>query len=403
MQREAYSLFRYTPRRTLAIAQRLYLGALISYPRTSSQRLPAIIDYKKILGYLKKSTEYKMLATKLLAKETLIPREGSKIDPAHPAIYPTGKLPRKSLPTTEKKVWDLIVKRFMAVFSEDALKESRKVILDFNGYTFFLRARRIIRQGWMEYYKPYVQANELKLPILRKGDRIRLRKIMRKNRFTLPPPRYNPSSLLKKMEEFGIGTKATRADIIQTLYNRDYISDERITVTELGLDIIDILTRYAPSVTSVQLTKELEAKMQKIQNNEMKGEKVLEEVVESLKSQLESFKENEHSIGEILSKATQKAQMQKRVVGKCPNCGTGNLMIIYSRKTKKRFIGCSNYFKGVCTESFPLPQRGTIKPARNNCKTCGWPRVFVWLIGKRPWNLCFNPNCNTNTKRSKKT
>ena len=398
LQREAYSFFGYTPRRTLAIAQHLYLDTLISYPRTSSQKLPPILDYKKILKSLKRKREYNKLASKLLEKKELKPREGKKEDPAHPAVYPTGKLPEKALGVSEKRIWDLIVRRFLAVFGEEALKESLKVYLDVNGHSFFLRARQILKQGWMEYYSPYVRAEEVLLPQIEEGDKVRLKRVTREDKFSCPPPRYNPSSLLKQMEELGIGTKATRADIIQTLYNRGYVRDERIMMTELGFDVIEVLGKYAPTVTSAQFTQELEGKMEQIQNNKMKRETVLKEVVEQLKSQLERFKENEAIIGEALTKATQKAQVQERIVGKCPNCGTGNLTIIYSRKTKKRFIGCSNYFKGVCSTSFPLPQRGTVKPTGNRCKICGWPQILVQLRGRRRWNMCFNPNCSLKSR-----
>jgi len=399
LQREAYSLFGYTPRRTLAITQRLYLDALISYPRTSSQKLPPVIGYTTILNSLKQKREYAKLAQKLLEKEQLKPREGTKDDPAHPAIYPTGKLPEKPLGSPEKRIWDLVVRRFLAVFGEDALKEILKVRLDVNGHSFFLRGRRILKQGWMEYYMPYVRAEEVLLPQIEESDAVRLRRVTREDKFTCPPPRYNPSSLLKRMEELGIGTKATRADIIQTIYNRGYVRDERIVVTELGFDVIDVLNKYAPIVTSAQLTRELEDKMEQIRNNKMKRKTVLDEVIEQLKPQLEHFKENEETIGEALTHAIQRAQAQERIVGKCPNCGTGNLTIIYSRKTGKRFLGCSNYFKGVCSTSFSLPQRGIITPTGNSCKACGWPQILVRLKGRRPWNLCFNPDCSKSGRR----
>ncbi|MCK4439656.1 DNA topoisomerase I, partial [Candidatus Bathyarchaeota archaeon] len=116
LQREAYGLFGYAPRRTSYIAQRLYLEALISYPRTSSQKLPPEINYDAILEKLSKVPKYKKLAAELLAKPELKPTEGKKKDPAHPAIYPTGKLPERGLDDSEKKVLDLVVRRFMAVF-----------------------------------------------------------------------------------------------------------------------------------------------------------------------------------------------------------------------------------------------------------------------------------------------
>jgi DNA topoisomerase-1 len=172
-------------------------------------------------------------------------------------------------------------------------------------------------------------------------------------------------------------------------------------VTELGFTIIDILNKYAPKVVSVKLTQELEKKMEQIQGDNEKREDIILEAVEQLKPQLEQFKEKEGPIGEALSNTIRRAQMQERIIGNCPTCGTGNLMILYSRKTKKRFIGCTNYFKGICRTSFPLPQRGTIKPMRKNCSSCGWPIVHVHTKGRRSWRLCFNPDCSLKKERRK--
>ncbi len=402
LQTEAYSLFGYTPRRTLGIAQRLYLDALISYPRTSSQKLPPIIDYKRILNALSKEPAYKKPASKLLEKKELKPREGAKEDPAHPAVYPTGNWAERKLSDPEKRVLDLIIKRFMAVFGEEAIKQRVKVRLEVGIHSFFLKGRRILKEGWMQFYKPYVRAEEVLLPSIKEGETIHLTRVVRDDKFTNPPPRYNPSSLLKKMDELGIGTKATRADIIETLYSRGYVTDERIVVTELGFDIIDILSKCAPRVISVRLTRELEKRMEQIQNNKEKREKILMEAVEQLKPQLETFNEKEEQIGEALSNAIKRARMQERNVGDCPTCGTGTLMILHSRKTSKRFIGCTNYFKGICKTSFPLPQRGTVKPMGRTCGSCGWPMVRVQIRGRRPWMLCFNPRCSFKEERRKR-
>jgi len=399
LQTEAYSLFGYTPRRTGNIAERLYLDALISYPRTSSQKLPPVINYKSILNGLSRENTYRKLSAELLQMEKLVPNEGKKEDPAHPAIYPTGNLPERVLDESERRIWDLIVRRFMAVFGEPALKQSVKADIQIDGHHFFLRGRQILKEGWMHFYKPYVRAEEVSLPPIKEGETVHFVKIIREDKFTKPPPRYNPSSLLRKMEEVGIGTKATRADIIETLYQRKYITEERIVVTDLGFDVTEILNQYCPGVISVKLTRELEEKMEKIQNNNGKREAVLVEAVERLKPILEEFKKKEETIGEALSHAIKKARMQERIVGNCPNCGEGKLMVLYSRKTGKRFLGCTNFFKGKCKTSFPLPQRGTVKPLGRNCRGCGWPIAQVRIKGKRPWNLCFNPNCPLKEER----
>jgi DNA topoisomerase-1 len=237
------------------------------------------------------------------------------------------------------------------------------------------------------------------LPPIKKGETVKLSKVSREDKFTQPPPRYNPSSLLKQMEADGIGTKATRADIIETLYTRHYIAEERITVTDLGNDVTEVLRKHASPVTSVKLTRDLEEKMERIQANSEKRENVLQEAIERLKPVLTEMKQHETTIGQALSEAVKKARMQERIVGTCLNCQTGKLTIIYSKRTGKRFIGCTNYFTNACKTSFPLPQRGTVKPTGRTCKTCGWPIIFVRMPSKRPWNLCINPNCPKKEER----
>lgn len=393
LQSEAYSLFGYTPRRTLDIAQRLYLDALISYPRTSSQKLPKAINYEGILKSLTGIREYRNLAAELLAKKELKPNEGTKEDPAHPAIYPTGKLPEQVLGEPEKRVWDLIVRRFMAVFGEPALRQSLKVCINVNEHRFFLRGRQTLKEGWLRFYEPYVRSEEILLPQIEKNQELRINRFILEDKFTKPPPRYNPGSLLKKMEEAGIGTKATRADIIQTLYDRKYVRDERMVLTDLGFEVFEVLKKHCPPIVSIELTRGLEERMDKIQANMEKRETVLLDAVEILRPAVEKLKSSEKAIGEQLSNAIKKSRLEERIVGTCPICGTGVLMILYSRKTGKRFIGCTNYFKKQCNAAFPLPQRGTTRPLGRNCRGCSWPTVQVKIKGKRPWNLCFNPKC----------
>ena len=402
LQGEAYSHFGYTPRRTSSIAQRLYLDALISYPRTSSQKLPPAIKYKAILKNLSKASQYRKLAGELLAKPQLTPREGKKEDPAHPAIYPTGNLPERVLDDSERKIWDLIVRRFMAVFDEPAIRQSMKVHVNVEGHHFYLRGRQTLKEGWLRFYQPYIRSEEVLLPPIKEGETLSIKRMILEDKFTKPPPRYNPSSLLKRMEELGIGTKATRADIVQTVYYRKYVRDERMVVTDLGFNVLEVLNKYCPDVVSTKLTKELEERMGRIQANLEKRENVLVDAVEILKPVLEELKAREKIIGEQLSNAIKKARLEERIVGVCPICGTGKLMILYSRKTGKRFIGCTNYFKNKCKTSFPLPQRGTVRPLRKNCRGCGWPTVQVRIKGRRPWTLCFNPKCPLKEKRRKR-
>jgi DNA topoisomerase-1 len=398
LQSEAYRLFRYTPMRTSSIAQRLYLAALISYPRTSSQKLPPEIGYKAILKKLARTPEYKQDASKLLAIPALKPNEGKKIDPAHPAIYSTGNLPERSLTSAERNVWGLVVRRFMAVFGEPALMQSVKVAININGNKFQMNGKRTLEEGWIPFYQPYVKFVDSVLPTMEEGQKVTFKQVMLEDRFTAPPARYNPGSLLKRMEKEEIGTKATRAGIIQTLNKRKYTREERIVVTDLGLEVVDVLKDYCPAVVSLELTRKLEERMNDIQHGNETRKKVLKDTIEMLKPVTEQLKEKELVIGKRLSQALMKSRLEERVVGVCPVCKNGKLVILRSRTSGKRFIGCTNYFEGTCKTSFPLPQKGLAKPTGTVCKSCGYSIVRIWIRGNRPWNLCINPLCPTKKK-----
>jgi DNA topoisomerase-1 len=398
LQSEAYRFFRYTPMRTSGVAQRLYLDALISYPRTSSQKLPPEIGYKTILKKLGKLPEYKQEAEKLLGKLSLKPNEGKKYDPAHPAVYPTGNLPGRSLNCAERNVWDLVVRRFMAVFGEPAVIQNVKVTVKINGNRFQLNGQRTLKEGWIRFHSPYFKSADTVLPSMEEGQKVGVKQMLLENKFTAAPARYNPSSLLKRMEKEEIGTKATRAGIIQTLNTRKYTSEERIVVTDLGLEVVDVLNEFCPVVVSLELTRRLEKRMDAIQQGKETRENVLRDTIEILKPVVEQLKENGRIIGERLSQALMKARLKERVVGACPVCKNGQLMILRSRTSGKRFIGCTNFFEGTCKTSFPLPQKGIAMPTGTVCRSCGYPTLRIWIRGNRPWNLCINPLCPTKKK-----
>lgn len=399
LQAEAYRLFRYDPRRTSAIAQRLYLNALISYPRTGSQILPPTIGYRTILRNLGRASEYRRFAKELLAIRTLKPREGKKEDPAHPAIYPTGDAPARVLDSSERKVLDLIVRRFMATFSRPAIIQSKKIQINVGRHCFHLNGRQTTEEGWLQIYEPYARSDETVLPAVREKQNVKVNRIRKKDEFTKPPARHNPSSVLRKMERMGIGTKATRADMIQTLYDRKYVVNEKMTVTSLGFEVLEILEENCPIVVSVGFTKELEEKMNRIQANSERRDRVLADAVAALKPIAEELKKKQREIGERLSKAISESRVDERTIGTCPICKTGKLVVVYSRKSGKRFAGCTNYFERRCRASFPLPQRGAVRSLGRSCRGCGWPILQVRMRGRRAWTLCLNPHCVLSSRR----
>jgi len=396
LQTEAYSLFGYSPKQTLDIAQSLYTNAYISYPRTSSQKLPKTLDLKGIIQKLGEQTTYKKMSQELLEKNLLTPHEGKKEDPAHPAIYPTGEKPKK-LSSMEKKIYDLIVRRFLACFKEDAERETVTLTLNANDNKFKISGTRTIKEGWMAFYKPYLKLQEVTLPDVKEGEKAEILGIEKVRKETQPPNRYSQGAIIKELEKRNIGTKATRAQILQTLYDRNYIMNKSIEVTELGKKLTEAMKNYCPEIVDEQLTRSFEEKLDAIAINGFSMDEVLKEARKILTDILEDIRKHEKEIGEILGEAIMITREQARILGKCPKCG-GDLKIIVTKKG--RFVGCSNYPK--CDAAYPLPRVGLIKKTGKVCEKCGTPIITVIRKGKRPFRMCLDPNCETKKNWGKK-
>ena len=389
LQKEAYRAFRYPPSKTLQVAERLYLDALISYPRTGSQRIPPSIGYRNILEGVAKAPAYSASAAEILRGD-LKPVQGAKADPAHPAIYPTGERPRKALGSAEAGLFDLIVRRFLAAFGAPARREQVEVTLAVGEHEFRLGGGRTVFPGWMSYYGRYAGYRDVELPPLSEGDRSRVSGVMVDERFEARPPRYNQSTLLEKMERESIGTKATRADIVATLVGRGYVAGEGMEVTYLGLSVLETMAEYAPAIISTSLTREIEEELGAVEGGAEKEGSLMRETVRTLARQLAELGASEEAVGKEIDSALMSSAARSAVLGGCPVCRTGQLRVVRSKSSKKRFVGCSNY--PACRASGPLPQRGTVKATTGKCFRCRWPVAFIVGSG-RPWRLCLNPAC----------
>ncbi len=395
LQSEAYKAFRLTPKQVQDIAQTLYEEGYISYPRTSSQKLPPAIGYRRIIEALGKNEKFAEASKKLLKKERLYPRQGKKDDPAHPAIFPTGIVPKKLEPRAEK-VYELIAYRYLAVFGDAMLRENIRVNVDIKGEEFRFSASRTLEKGWSEFY-PYLKLEEIQLPEIKEGDIFKVLKISGEKKETSPPRRYNPASLVRELEALGLGTKATRAEIVDTLYKRDYIRGVSIKVTPLGMRVIEALEKNIPKIIDEKLTRHFEEKVEKIQRGEASKEETLQEAKEELIKTLKIFKEKEKSIGKSLAAGFLEKDREMKVIGKCPNCGS-DLRIIRSKASGKQFIGCSNYPE--CKTSYPLPQKKNVYPTDKICSTCGLPMVSI-PFGNRRILSCIDMNCKSKEKYNK--
>ena len=443
LQKEAYRIFKFSPSFTLSLAEKLYINTLISYPRTSSQRLPSSIDYRKIISDLSKisfpTTEsdfnglssrstkppttgpYSKLAMDLISNTNILsPNEGSKTDPAHPAIYPTGEKPRGRLNAIDFKLFDLIIRRFFATFGQPAISlQTLVTILVKNEHIFEADNETLIDKGWMHFYIPNVSkrlasGSQSYLQELRTGDMLKNSAVTLTDRFTQPPPRFNQSSLLEEMETQKIGTKATRSEIITILFKRNYISNTPpstdpsysrqnngqggggIVATDLGIEIVQSMRSYLPTIVSADLTRSMEELLEGIESGNDRSDSVIKYAKAKLNEAIIPFKEKEIEIGNRITVAINITRnKQQMILGTCPVCGKGSLKIIKSRKTKKRFVGCSNYSSGACKATAPLPQKGSIRTTGEICSLCRWP-VLVnssFSPAKYRWKFCINLKC----------
>ncbi len=388
LQTESYRFFGINPKQTLEIAQELYTGGYISYPRTSSQKLPKEIGYKKIMDALSKRAEYKPLTDTLLKKE-LVPTEGKKTDPAHPAIYPTGILP--NVKDRVQKVYDLVVKRFLSCFADDAKRETVTITIDIEKEDFIAKGTRTTYAGWHKYYAPYVKLEDQEMPAVKQGDIFKNKEIIKHDKQTQPPRRYTQASLVRELENRNLGTKATRASIIESLYDRNYIKNDSIEATELGMETIRVLDKYCPEIIDEQLTRHFEDEMEEIREKKLSEHKILIEAKGELTKLLEKFKKKEKEIGAELLVSYKKALETESYVAPCQKCGKGTLRITYSKKTKRKFIACDAY--PDCNNMMNLPF-GVIKKTNKLCEVCNYPIITVFR-GKRPQTMCINNECSS--------
>jgi DNA topoisomerase I len=390
LQTEAHRCFRIKPKQTLEIAQTLYTEGYISYPRTSSQKLPQQLGLRQIAEDLKRQEYYQSLAEKIL-KTKMVPNEGKKTDDAHPSIYPTGIVP-ETIDERHFKIYDLIVKRFFSVFADAATRETNTITIDVNNEEFITKGTVTIYKGWHEFYTPYVKLDEIELPPVEVGDIIVIKEINQLAKETKPPKRYTQSSIIQQLEKLNLGTKSTRAQVVETLFDRGYvIGENNIEATELGIKTIDTLSKYCPDIIDENLTRQFEEEMEKIRKKHMSGEQVLEESKQVLAKIIEKFKLHMKSIGEDLSEANHEAIKIATTIGKCPNCEAGQLVLRNGKFGK--FVACNNY--PDCKTTYAIPRIGQVKPTEKKCETCGMPIIYTRRPNKAPQEFCINPDCST--------
>jgi DNA topoisomerase-1 len=378
--------------KAMSIAENLYMNGYISYPRVDNTVYPPSLDLRGILQEISSCPDFRELCAALLDKEKLTPTRGKKQATDHPPIHPTAAASRGRLSNQEWKIYELVARRFMATLASEAVVLTVRADLDCGPEPFVARGSRVAEEGWYRYY-PYGRKREVMLPHLEVGEEVALEGPPEMKRGeTQPPARYSQGKLIEKMEELGLGTKSTRHAIIESLYGRGYIYGDPITPSETGIAVTEALRKFAGVISSPDMTAQLERDMDAI----AEGKETQEEVVDKSRDMLsEVMRLLENSKDEVAMEIRNGIK-EDRILGVCPNCGS-NLRMIRAKKTKKRFVGCSNYPQ--CTTTYPLPQSGTVTPTGEVCADCGSPKIRVTNKGRRPWVFCLDPECPTKKER----
>jgi DNA topoisomerase-3 len=360
LQRNANARYGFTAERTLRVAQALYEEKkLITYPRTSSRYLS-----KDMVGGLERRVEaagalpeLSPIAEKLLEKQKL-PISKRIVDDSkvtdHHAIIPTNKKPPDGLPSDEAKVYDLVARRFLAVFFPAARFENTTVVTEVREETFLSRGRVVLEAGWRALYPDGVGGRKEKeppvLPPIEVGQEWAVIKVGIKEGETKPPPRYSESALLgametagklvedeelrQQMKDSGLGTPATRAATIERLIRVGYIEREKkiLVPTEKGRSLIGLLGDSP--LTSAELTARWEERLARMEKGTERRPDFMSDINRFTTELVEEVRGMD---GEKLAAPSS----SREPLGACPKCGAPVL------ETRKAY-GCSAWKKSGC-------------------------------------------------------
>ena len=378
------------PSAAMKLAEDLYTGGYISYPRTENTEYPRSLSLKGVLERLKDS-DFAEEATELLKQEKISPSRGKRRTTDHPPIYPTAGATSAKIKGDKWKLYELIVRRFLATVAPNAVAEVSEVKLDVAGETFKASGYVQKEKGWKKYYGKYLRAAESRIPDMKVGDKVDVRGITDDESQTKPPYRYNQGSLIQEMDRLQLGTKSTRHDIIGKLFSRNYVQGNYLIPTASGIALTKALENHGGGITEPEMTAKLERDMLSITD----GGRTLEEVVNESQSMLRDvavkIDSEKVAIGDEIKAALKKQQF----VGMCPSCG--NSMTIKKSKNGN-FIGCNGYPE--CKRAYPLPKGALIQMTDSVCPVCGLAQIKVIRKGVPPSLQCIDPKCTSNTEKN---
>ena len=376
LQREASSKLGYGVSKTMQIAQKLYEGieleegsvGLITYMRTDSVRISDDArDMAKDFILQNYGEKYYPETPNSYAK-------GKKnVQDAHEAIRPsyperTPESIKKYLTPEQFRLYKLIWNKFMASQMANAVVANKTVEITAGNCTLKTGTSKVLFDGFLKLYNDSDEADELsKIPDLNKDDKLEKKEIIPKQHFTQPPPRFSEASLVKALEEYGIGRPSTYASIITKIQTRKYVEkqDKVLVPTFLGRTVSKQLVSQFTDIMDYAFTAGMEEKLDKIADNKAVWNKVLQEFYDP-------FME---TVNEVMANAG-RLKIESDVT--CPNCG--RKMLVKTSRFGNQFLGCSGYPE--CKTILPIDVNGdTVKPlepekAEEKCEKCGGDMII---------------------------
>ncbi|MDQ3102616.1 MAG: DNA topoisomerase I, partial [Actinomycetota bacterium] len=385
---DASSRLGITPSRAMRVAEDLYMDGFISYPRTDNTVYPVSLPLQELVASLVKIPEFS--AARGLLDSPLSPTRGRKETTDHPPIYPTQAVYPNALEGPHRRVYELIVRRFLATFSSPMITESARADIEAGEETYFVRGSIVVDPGYAAIYT-YARSPDNELPTLEEGQKLDLDGApWMVDKETQPPSRISQGKLLELMEELGLGTKATRPDIIQKLFDRGYVYNNPPEPSETGIAMYTAFKEHVLRMATPEMTAELEKDMDLI----AAGKTSRDDVLRISREMLHGTYDDLFGRREELAKVIWAGMDEDKFIGPCKVCeeagrahedGAPNRLRIIEMRGGKRFVGCEGYNRDdpedpkACHFSRPLPGRGyELWRLEERCSICDeTPRLKV--------------------------
>lgn len=403
LQQDSSHKLRFSAAKTMMVAQKLYEGiplggegntGLITYMRTDSVNI-AEASRKEARKFVEDKFGKKFLPEKPRVYKT----KTKGAQEAHEAIRPTScrRLPddiKQHLSEDEYKLYDLIWRRFLASQMSNASYDTLAVDIKAKEYIFRATGRTLTFSGFLEVYmisEDDEDSKENRLPKMSVKERLMLERLVHEQHFTEPPPRFNEASIIKALEEHGIGRPSTYAPIIHTIVGRGYVrlDTRRFYPTDLGRLVNDVLKKHFSDIVDVEFTASVEAKLDKV----AEGDAVWTDVVS------EFYKPFEKNIELAEVNLTRQKIEPKKTDEICPKCSKP---MVLRESRRGRFLACTGFPECRTTFSVDKDDKKVIKPQAEVtallCEKCG--KAMLKRTGRRgPFLACSGfPKCR-NTKK----